>query len=251
MKSSIKLSALGSALALAGLFMVGGLAQADTVTTDYTNVSPGLSGVAVKNVAPGSPLYDQSTTAGVFNHVVKSSSPTGIDLFPAGTANFVAFCIDLQDVTGDNVVYTIVNLKDAPDPLGDNMGAAKALDLSKMLYAAVGANLSAASSLSNDQAAALQMAVWEVVFEKSGTYDIFNGNMTLSKNADVNALANGYLGGTNGPTAMSGLVGLTNPTKQDFVAQVVPIPAAAWLFGSALMGVVALGRRRMKNGAQV
>ena len=36
MKSSTKLSALGSALALAGLFMVGGVAQADTVTATLT-----------------------------------------------------------------------------------------------------------------------------------------------------------------------------------------------------------------------
>jgi hypothetical protein len=47
---------------------------------------------------------------------------------------------------------------------------------------------------------------------------------------------------------MGGLRAITNPDKQDYVVQVVPIPAAAWLFGSALMGTLALGRRKQKMG---
>jgi hypothetical protein len=31
------------------------------------------------------------------------------------------------------------------------------------------------------------------------------------------------------------------------IVQVVPIPAAAWSFGSALFGTVALGRRKQKK----
>jgi hypothetical protein len=51
--------------------------------------------------------------------------------------------------------------------------------------------------------------------------------------------------------ALANLVGLVainsdGEKRQDFVAQVVPIPTAAWLFGSAIVGAVALGRRKKK-----
>ena len=46
---------------------------------------------------------------------------------------------------------------------------------------------------------------------------------------------------------LNNLVALVNDSTQDFVAQ-VPIPAAAWLFGSALVGAVGLGRRRKDKG---
>jgi hypothetical protein len=247
MKFSTKLSAVSSALILAGMFMFGGSAQADTVTTNFANVTPGQN-VTVNSTTPA---FNSGTSAGVFNHTITASSPSGIDLSPAGTNQFVAFCADLSDTAGDNVVYNIVGLENIPDPVGSNMGSAKAWDISRMLYNALGANLAAASGLPDVNAAGLQIAVWEVVFETSGTYNTGLGNITFSNNASAIAAANTYLGGISGTMGMAGLVGLTNTSRQDFIAQVVPIPAAAWLFGSALVGIAGVGRRKLSKDREL
>jgi hypothetical protein len=244
MKRTLKLSAISSALAYTGMLVAAGTAHADTVTTNFSNVTPG------QGVTVASPLFNSGTTAGVFNHTVLSSTPVGIDLTPAGTANFVAFCADLADYAGSGVTYTIVGLKNIPDPGASNMGTAKAWDISRMLYNAVGANLASVSGLMPANAAGLQIAVWEVIYETSGTYNTGLGTITFSNNVAAINAATTYLAGISGNTGMAGLVGLTNANKQDFVAQVVPIPAAAWLFGSAILGTVALGRRKLKEGAE-
>jgi hypothetical protein len=243
MKRTLKLSAISSALAYTGMLVAAGTAHADTVTTNFSNVTPG------QGVTVASPLFNSGTTAGVFNHTVLSSTPGGIDLTPAGTANFVAFCADLADYAGSGVTYTIVGLKNIPDPGASNMGTAKAWDISRMLYNAVGANLASVSGLMPANAAGLQIAVWEVIYE-TGAYDIGSGTIKFSGNTAATTAATNYLAGISGNTGMAGLVGLTNANKQDFVAQVVPIPAAAWLFGSAILGTVALGRRKLKEGAE-
>ena len=42
---------------------------------------------------------------------------------------------------------------------------------------------------------------------------------------------------------LHGLVGVTSTGEREIATQ-VPVPAAAWLFGSAIVGAVALGRRK-------
>jgi hypothetical protein len=50
----------------------------------------------------------------------------------------------------------------------------------------------------------------------------------------------------DGWTKLDNVFSLVNPTVpgQDFVVQVVPIPAAAWLLGSGLLGLFGLARRK-------
>ena len=59
---------------------------------------------------------------------------------------------------------------------------------------------------------------------------------TLSLNVDLNTSAISL--GTNSPTNFAGATGSID------VSAVVPVPAAIWLFGSGLIGVVAVARRR-------
>jgi hypothetical protein len=263
MKSSIKLSALGSALALAGIFMVGGVAQAGTVTSSYDGINGKNINYTV--VLPGNNATKAGpTTAGLFKFTQTGGT---IDVLPVNDKQYVSFCIDLEDgISAGTYTWDVVSLAAAPDPNSGPMKAAKANDLAKLLGGVLGANLIDAKTIlnSDEKKAALQMAVWEVVFESATTYNVTDGNAKFTDDnynvvvSGLEALANTYLGGIANATAMQGLRGLTSPAvgisgveTQDFVVQVVPIPAAAWLFGSALMGVVALGRRRMKNGAQV
>ena len=43
--------------------------------------------------------------------------------------------------------------------------------------------------------------------------------------------------------------GISDPSKFEVAASVVPLPAAAWLFGSALLGVAGLGYRSKRRSA--
>jgi len=214
----------------------------DTITTNYSGVSPGSTAVIRNTVSPT--VASTNVYAGVYNHTVVSSSPNGIDLSPIGP-QFVSFCIDIVDYVGSGVVYTLTDLMNSPDPILNNMGSEKATDLSKLLFFAVGSELSNVLSLTNNQAAALQMAVWEVVFEQNGGYNVTNGNFT-ALNATTQNQANFYLNGISTATeGMQNLIALTNPDKQDFIAQsTVPIPAAAWLFATGLIGIGAVSRRK-------
>jgi len=261
MKRKMKLGALGSALAMAGVLAFSGQVLADTVevTMTYDDMSP-KTGVTI-HTDINNPGVDQSipTTTGLFPF----SGVSG-PILTYGNDQIVTFCIDL----GDNVVsgeqsWTVDFLSAAPDPTSGPMQTQKASDLSKLLGGAITSGvLNDARNLTDTQLFALQLAVWEVVGETGNDgYSATLGN-TYFEGVDSTVLdqANTYLAGIGSATAMKGLVGLTSTTNQDFVAQFngpnpfgttfVPIPAAAWLFGSALLGTVALGRRKQRQGAR-
>jgi hypothetical protein len=104
------------------------------------------------------------------------------------------------------------------------------------------------AGITTETAIALQIAVWEIANESLGNgLNVNAGTLQVTNQLAARNLAQSWLANiTSGvwTTEARGLIALTSATGQDFVAQVVPIPAAAWLFGSALLGVAALGRRR-------
>jgi hypothetical protein len=249
MKSTMKLSALSSALALAGVMAFSGPAVADQISADYVGMTE-TKRVDYSVVLPpvGSPSTTKTgrTTTGIFNF----ENATG-PIVTFGTDQFVSFCIDLDDTVTANNTWNVVSLAEAPDTAAGPMGSTKANAVAKMLGGAITSGvLNEARNLTALQKQAMQLAIWEVVHEGPGTaYNIETGNMrfTSGLTSDLINQANdffAYIGDTS-VTAMSGLVGLTSD-NQDFVGQ-VPLPAAAWLFGSALVGVAAVARRKKKD----
>ncbi len=107
------------------------------------------------------------------------------------------------------------------------------------------------SSGSNTEAAAMQLSIWELLTETSGTYDIDTGNFQ-AKNSDGSAFdaatintANTYLalsGASTAPYYKSGS-GANGQFSQDIVTP-VPEPATWAAFG---IGAAALLRRRAKR----
>ena len=71
------------------------------------------------------------------------------------------------------------------------------------------------------------------------------GNMTI---ATINLTA--LMGGSSELVILNsaffddGTIGQLNPTLQPGVVNAVPVPAAAWLFGSGLLGLVGVARRK-------
>jgi len=248
MKTTTKLSMVSAALAMAGVLAVSGPALADQVNARLDSVTP-TSPVRVDVTAlAGGGSIGTTEYAGLFNFT-QNSGP----LLTFGTNQFVSFCIDLSDAISSPSTHTwdVVDLAAAPDSTSGPMGAGKADALATLLGSNLGAFLNNAVTVLNDNTkkAAMQVAVWEVVFEDAGgAYDVSSGNAQFSNNNAVTAQAQLYLNNMSLGTKMGNLVGLTSTSTQDFVGQ-VPIPAAAWLFGSAMVGAVALGRRRKDKAA--
>jgi hypothetical protein len=242
-----KISAVSPALALAGLLACSGQALADSVTAKFTGMSQ-TRGIGYEILLPPDNGNSEtgSTTTGIFNFT-NASGP--IDFFGNSNDQFVSFCIDLEDTITPNSAPTwdVVSLSEAPDALAGPMGATKASDIAKVLgYTISSGVLNDARLLSVAQKQAIQALIWEIVHEDpdTGGYNLSTGSATFSGlTDDAQAEVTHILNNFGNATAMTGLVGLTSSSNQDFIGQ-VPIPAAAWLFGSAILGAVVLGRRK-------
>jgi hypothetical protein len=190
-------------------------AQGQSLTATLNGINPGLT---YEGTWDGSFIYDYP--AGVMNFTEVGS---GLD--------FSAFCVQpLEDISfGETLVYDI----QSPSSLGSKADIVARL---------IGAYLSAPAS--DETAAAVQWAIWEVTTETTPVESLFDGTVRIIDPAGSSTatMANQYL--TNymnySPVA---LTYLSNPTRQDVVTwNVVPEPATAGL--AALSGLLLLRRRR-------
>jgi hypothetical protein len=160
--------------------------------------------------------------------------------------NELAFCIDIWDATRSEnpEVYYVMSLDATPDPVAapaGGMGTDKAEYIAELL-----AKNSYDTAL---DAAAVQVAIWEVLQESVGSWDVSNTNGdfflgTGSAEVAVANVANTMLGGLTTGLSFDMYTGLSNggfKQLQDFV--VVPVPAAV-LLGLLGMGVAGLKLRK-------
>jgi len=184
-----------------------------------------------------------------------SGVPTWWESYLTGSVE--AFCIDLADYTapiGDEVEYDVVSLNSAPDPWAGPMGNIRAQYLAELLDENWG------DSLTSVQAAALQLAIWEVVDESHVSVDdpktaltgldIRLGNFHAESTTEILDAAQAMLDAIGDGVDYSGkYVALSNDDTQtekgqlgyyqDWVVR-VPVPAAVWL------GVLGLGAAGLK-----
>ncbi|MDI9432747.1 MAG: hypothetical protein QM570_13610 [Planctomycetota bacterium] len=223
MKKSIVLAVVLSLfLATATLADILPLSIGDEVDVQYTGVAPKLT----VNISVADPwTFGGNVEAGIYNVSV-------------GGTSVQSFCIDLQDRTVDTVEkYDVRALEDAPDPEFGPMGDVKAAALHELLAR------NWASSLTDTQAAALQVAVWEVVADWDGiSYNLDDGVFKLNTTGNMQDQALEYLASITGQHIPSGhfFVGLSNPDHQDYVVRAVPIP------GAALLGFLGFGWAGLK-----
>jgi len=102
---------------------------------------------------------------------------------------------------------------------------------------------------SGDSSAALQMAIWEIENETSGTYDVTTGAFYASGPANAVALANqdiqNVLSGVWRADPRFTIYQITAPGNQSLsYAQAVPEPATLAIFGTGLVLLVVLRRGR-------
>lgn len=211
-------------------------ARGDVLTLTFQNVSPG-AGVRY-SLNSGDDFT--GTTAGVMNWV----------------GGYETFCVQLEEYVsgGNQYTYDVLDVAEVPDAEPGAMGSYRA-SLIEDLYARNYASIDSA-----EDAAAFQVAIWEIVHERggntagelmvgelglsTGTSQFRNGNGAID--GGVFDLAGSLLAGLGGGTetflGFGGLRGLSNEQFQD---QLIVVPGPGALAG--IIGVAAIRRRRRRG----
>ena len=217
---TLKNSLFGLAIAAASIS-----ATATTITvTGFSQPNP-----TTVRIVSATPLTREYVYAGGFNTT-------------NGVNNFVSWCVDiLQDTyLGQSVSdYTLVSAASVPQ-----IGATRADALARLATMYLGQVQSGTS------AGAFQLAVWEIVYENTGTaYNIASGNFSAWGANDASiALAQTWLGNL-GTTSSYTVNVWASPTHQDLaVFTSVPEPGTLGLLAIGLIGL-GLGKRRKYQAA--
>ncbi len=240
------------------------LAMAD-LTVLYKGATPSL-GVDVYS----SDGHKGTVVAGQYR--IEVGGATGDIIGAPGVID--AFCIDIDDWAPTSTArsYTLTTLDGAPDYTSGPMGSKRAGYLATLLnrYWDVGDWVSAESrtfsSVTYSQskvAAAVQVAVWEIVDEfntnkfgcepdadiKPGDWNVTTGIFKIVGNTDVGKIANEMLSTVVGfgPSSLGNYAAVSNHATdsyyQDYVVR-VPVPAAALL---GMLGLSVAGLRLRKR----
>jgi len=278
---------LGSVLAVAALcLLLAGNASATAtgwVTMSFYNVSPGEGVSYSVDPAGPLPLRTGSTTAGVYNQKVyltqgygnivdqeatKLITSLGSADGGTGTGTWAyasTFCSDiLQSATGTWLRYDIYTPEAAPIGGSQNpMGPTKAADLRKLfkLYGDYGVgNLdwgdvgnTPTTAEKNEQSAAFQAAVWEIIYETAASYTVTADAFKITSGNASKTLADYWLTHLGDVDPCIGLRVLVRENQQDFSIVVPgvgrdPIPEPVTMAG-LMLGIGGLSgyiRRRRR-----
>ena len=212
-------------------------ASAATVVANVLSVSPGST---LTYTLEGGP--EVTTLAGVFNWT-RTGGTFGSEI---GTS-FNTVCIELTQgvFPGPSIPFDVVPLETGPLPGSPSsgglagMGAAKASKLKKLW-----AEYFDDALLSNNNGAAFQTAVWEIVYDPaldlaSGDFQAKQVAPGVFQDSHVSTAA-AWLASLAGLTVEADLAALTNPDFQDQTT-VVPEPV---LGGFAMLSTLVAMRRR-------
>ena len=223
----MKRFALAATAALAFVLPSAANAAVQVNITSISNPQGTRSGALDYNPSP----YDNQTISiGEFKFA-------GNYVVGGAPASFLTYCLDLFHGTA-NGVYDIVSLSTA-------YTGVRATNINKIL-----ANTNA---IDTDTSAAIQMALWEVAYETSSSFNVNSGvfNITGGSSSAARTLANTYLSNLGTWNVSS------NQTAQLLVSQgkqtqvfLAPVPeATTWAMMIVGMGVVGSSVRRRRRTA--
>jgi hypothetical protein len=244
--------------------VLAGGASAATIKAKYTGL--GQNSGQYKLYFGGAQTPGHNVAAGAIKHTVANDSAIW-----AG-AQLRTFCIDIaQSVQGQNNVYQIRSVADAPDPDAPtgNIGTARAGLLGSLYYNAIQNGLldnrgSATDAMTNQQAAAFQLVVWELAFEDASVLTGARGEggdstswaTLLATDQFITTQGNGNaVGGAIAASALTffewafngdalgNLRAITSMTAQDQLI-VIPLPTGGMMGLAGLAGFAAIRRRR-------
>jgi hypothetical protein len=228
--------------ALAALFVVPASAQAATVMISST-------GFDAPGYRTGKIVHTPSATT--LNNVgIGRLKLTGTELSTMTAVQYLTFCVDIFHTLGAGT-FTMPSLASyVTNPV-------KLSQLTNLVSNATPLIASAATAAAKrDASAATQLAVWEILYENSGAFDLTAGQFKVQNGDSANArtLANTWLGNVSGgswtPVAGKKLGFLFNQTNQSqiFLSN-VPEPETWMLLISGFFMVGAASRRtaRLRN----
>ena len=207
-----------------------------------------------------------ASTAGELRHTTRNRTRAANDL----PVSFSSFCIELeQHTTGSWTDFQVRSILEAPNPERHGPGdAGYGQQIQKRVHAVVRAaidqgiiteKLQPTASSTRDNMAAVQLAIWEAIWEQNANLDLGDGTSRLAgdaadRNNAMTSALNGVLSQANGFLSLgrsdwnsfkvAGLVALTGSGAQDQLA-IVPLPPAAFA-GLGLLGLAGTVRRLRK-----
>jgi hypothetical protein len=213
-------------LAIAALVFGAASARADNVT--FSNFTDGSQTVNIALSAPNVPT-------------VEFGSAGGFTASLNGGASFTTYCVDLYQYIWFGAAFGDYSVVNASAHAFANSNAAG--DLGKLFSE----NNVVNNSVSQ---AAFQIAVWEIAYERSGSYNLANGSATFTGGSAASSgalsLATSWLNGLGGVTNTANLMVLESPGHQDQVfATPVPEPSTYALMAAGLLGMGFVARRRI------
>lgn len=231
-----------SACAIGLVMASAGSALAGPIAVDFRGTALGKSASVSFYSGDSSAFTNRNLFVGQLVH--------RMNIMGSGTRDWITYCIDLTQNAGDGT-FNLVNLRDAPvtNPAPSNKWALsnEQIDALNSLYHAHFANAD-----TNNEAAAFQAAVWEIVFDwasvDGGTFSAGNTwNLTHGKVRIHNNVSNAYFTQYLNAAVAEGntrniLSAIVSGSKQDQLV-VIPLPGAGAMAGAGML-MVASRRRR-------
>ncbi len=233
-------TAVVSMSAIGVLALASGSALAAPIAVDFRGTGLGKSASVTFASGDSSGFSNRNLFVGQLHHRLGTGSTA---------RDFITYCIDLTQYAGDGT-FNMVNLTEAPvtNPNPSNKWEMEQ-DQVDALNALYHAHFDSADT--NNEAAAFQAAVWEIVFDWSSVegqvfspgnnWNLTHGVVRINNNVS-NSFFTTYLTAAVARANTSNiLAAIVSASKQDQLV-VIPLPSAGMMAGAGMLMMA--GRRR-------